>query len=136
MKPEGIKRVDAVFNARYAGATNAKKTIMVDAGSKFTPISVSPEDAEVLAVRQTILWRRDRPTVCACRPPIVGDYTPRHVLTNSAQAGLWFAQHTLTPWARKIEAEFARVLFADSSTHVEIDLSGFVRGDFRCPVDC
>ena len=37
---------------------------------------------------------------------------------------------TLSPWARKIEAEFARSVFpASSGFELELDLSGFLRGD-------
>ena len=35
-----------------------------------------------------------------------------------------------TPWARKIEAEFARSVFPTASGYeLELDLSGFLRGD-------
>jgi phage portal protein BeeE len=51
--------------------------------------------------------------------------------TNSDTAGRWFAQFTLAPWARKIEAEFARSVFADAGNYaLEIDLSGLMRGDY------
>jgi phage portal protein BeeE len=36
----------------------------------------------------------------------------------------------LTPWVRKIEAEFFRVLFSEPDVHLEIDLSSLMRGDF------
>lgn len=63
-------------------------------------------------------------------PPIIQSYE-HNTFTNSAQASLWFAQLTLTPWARKIEAEFARSLFGASRPYeLVIDLSGLMRGDF------
>ena len=127
VKPEGFARAEAAFNDRYAGSANAKKIILTDAGTKFTPISVSPEDAEVLASRR--FSGEEIARLFGVPPPIVGDYT-HGTFTNSAQAGLWFAQHTLTPWVRKIEAEFARVLFIGADTHLEIDLSGLMRGDY------
>jgi phage portal protein BeeE len=44
---------------------------------------------------------------------------------------LWFAQFSLTPWVRKIEAEFTRSVFGGSSGYeLEIDLSGLMRGDY------
>ena len=40
------------------------------------------------------------------------------------------AMFTLAPWARKIEAEFARSVFPSSGQfELELDLSGFLRGD-------
>jgi phage portal protein BeeE len=35
----------------------------------------------------------------------------------------------LSSWARKIEAEFVRTLFPGGAYEVELDLSGFLRGD-------
>lgn len=64
-------------------------------------------------------------------PPIVGIWD-HSSFTNSETAGRWFAQFTLAPWIRKIEAEFARSVFTAAgreSHHVEFDLSGFLRGD-------
>ncbi len=38
----------------------------------------------------------------------------------------------LAPWCRKIEAEFARSVFnGNDGMHLEIDLSGLMRGDFQ-----
>lgn len=47
-----------------------------------------------------------------------------------SQTGL--GRHTLTPWIRKIEAEFTRSVFSEAtraSHELELDLSGFLRGD-------
>lgn len=50
--------------------------------------------------------------------------------TNAGQASRWFATNTLTLWARKLKAEFARSVFTDPAFHIETDLSGQVRGDY------
>ena len=49
--------------------------------------------------------------------------------TNSREAGRWFAQFSLGPWVRKVEAEFARSVFTDPALHLEIDMSALMRGD-------
>jgi HK97 family phage portal protein len=92
------------------------------------PISVSPEDAEVLASRRFTVEELCR--LFQVPPPIAGDLS-HGTFTNSREAGRWFAQFTLAPWARKIEAEFARSVFGPGSTDcsLEIDLSGLMRGD-------
>jgi HK97 family phage portal protein len=127
IKPEGIRRIEAWFQDRFAGAANGKRVVFADAGSTFTPISVSPEDAEVLASRR--FSGEEIARLFNVPPPIIGDLS-HGTFTNSETAGRWFAMNTLTPWARKIEAEFARVLFASAGAHIEIDLSGLMRGDF------
>ncbi len=51
-------------------------------------------------------------------------------LSNSETAGRWFATFCLAPWARKIEAEFARSVFPTNGPYeLSLDLSGFLRGD-------
>ncbi len=129
ISPAGLRRMQQWFEDRYTGAANAKRVLFLDSGSKWTPISVSPEDAEVLASRHFSV-------VELCRlfnvpPPIIQSYE-NNTFTNASTASIWFATNTLTPWARKIEAEFARSVFADPSGgfHLEIDLSGLVRGDY------
>ena len=110
-----------------AGPRNARKFLLLEEGLTFDPTSVSPEDAELLASRRFSVEELCR--LFQVPPPIVQDYT-HGTFTNAAQAGLWFAQLSLTPWARKIEAEFARSIFTDDSFHLEIDLSGLMRGDY------
>ncbi len=126
---DGLRRLRAAFTDRYVGAANAKTVVVVDTETKFTPMSVSPEDAEVLASRQFSVIELCR--LFNVPPPIVQDYS-HSTFTNASQASTWFATNTLTPWARKIEAEFSRSVFADpnGAFHLEIDLSGLVRGDF------
>ncbi len=129
ISPEGVKRLEAFHSQKYQGADNAKRIMYVDKDTKFTPLSISPEDAEVLASRKFSVEEICR--LFNVPPPIVQDYS-HNTFTNSAQASLWFASNTLAPIARKIEAEFARSVFSDPTGryHLEIDLSGMVRGDY------
>jgi HK97 family phage portal protein len=93
-------------------------------------MSVSPEDAEVLASRRFTVEELCR--LFQVPPPIVQSYE-FNTFTNSAQADLWFARHSLQPWARKIEAEFARTVFGDATGtfHLEFDFSAMTRGDYE-----
>ncbi len=122
-------RVTAAFDRRHTGVGNARRVLVLDNDAKWKPLSVSPEDAEVLGSRRFSVEELCR--LFQVPPPIVQDYT-HNTFTNSAQASLWFAQFSLAPWCRKIEAEFARSVFnANDGTHLEIDLSGLMRGDFE-----
>ncbi len=125
----GIRRLEAHVQGLYTGAANGKRIMFVDKDTTFTPVSVSPEDAEVLESRRFSVIELCR--LFGVPPPIVQDYS-NSTFTNASQASTWFATNTLTPWARKVEAEFARSVFADPSGtfHLEIDLSGLVRGDY------
>jgi HK97 family phage portal protein len=128
MTPEQFNRVREQMSTIYAGAHNARKVLILDNRATWQALSVSPEDAEVLASRRFTVEELCR--LYQVPPPIIQDYT-HGTFTNASQAALWFAQLTLTPWAKKIEAEFARSVFGDDSAyHLEIDLAGLMRGDY------
>lgn len=123
---EGLKRQ---FKEAFAGSSNAAKAMVLDQGLKWKSVSVSPEDAELLASRRFTTEELAR--LYGCPPPIIGDLS-HGTFTNSETAGRWFAQHTLTPWIRKIETEVTRSVFSEAeraSHELELDLSGFLRGD-------
>lgn len=125
--PEAKKGLAEAFARRHEGAAKAGSTLVLDGGMTWKASQISPEDAELLETRKFGV-------VEICRlfqvpPPIVQAYE-NNTFTNAAQAGLWFATFCLAPWARKIEAEFARSVFsAGSNFELELDLSGFLRGD-------
>lgn len=115
------------FNTKHAGATNSGRALILDGGLEWQAAQISPEDAELLETRKFGV-------VEICRlfqvpPPIVQAYE-NNTFTNSETAGRWFATFCLAPWARKIEAEFARSLFPTGSPYeLDLDLSGFLSGD-------
>jgi HK97 family phage portal protein len=130
LSTEAKDYISRSFAERFSGAANAHKVPILEEGLEYTPIGVSPEDAEILASRR--LSVEDIARLFGVPPPIIQDYS-HGTFTNSAQAALWFAQLSLTPWARRIEAEFLRSVFSDPSGpyHLEIDLSGLTRGDYQ-----
>ncbi len=124
---EQAVQVRAGLNEKYTGSANARRVLVLPHGGEWQSISISPEDAEVLASRRFSVEELCR--VYQVPPPIIQDYT-HNTFTNAAQAALWFAQFSLGPWVRKIEAEFSRSVFTDPTMHLEIDLSGLMRGDY------
>lgn len=115
------------LDGRFKGASNAGRIGILDDGLKWTSVQISPEDAELLETRKFGVEEICR--LFQVPPPLVQDYS-HNTFTNSETAGRWFAMFTLAPWARKIEAEFARSVFPTSGTfELELDLSGFLRGD-------
>lgn len=101
--------------------------MVLDGGLTWETVQISPEDAELLETRKFGIEEICR--LFHVPPPLVQDYS-HNTFTNSETAGRWFAMFCLAPWARKIEAEFARSVFpADGPHEMELDLSGFLRGD-------
>jgi HK97 family phage portal protein len=129
LTPEQRSQLANNFREAFAGPSKAAKALVLDQGMTWTQISISPEDAEFLASRRFTVEELAR--IFGCPPPIVGDLS-HGTFTNTETVGRWFATHTLSPWIRKIEAEFTRSVFSEASrtTHrLEIDMSGFLRGD-------
>jgi HK97 family phage portal protein len=125
--PETKMGLRQQFESRHGGAGNAGRTLVLDGGLDWKAAQISPEDAELLETRKFGVEEICR--LFQVPPPIVQDYS-KNTFTNSETAGRWFATFCLAPWARKIEAEFARSLFpTNSSYELELDLSGFLRGD-------
>lgn len=127
MKPEQRASLRETFQARHGGPSKAGSTLILDGGMTWAASQISPEDAELLETRKFGVIELCR--LFQVPPPIVQAYE-NNTFTNAAQAGLWFATFCLAPWARKIEAEFARSVFpAGGPYELELDLSGFLRGD-------
>jgi HK97 family phage portal protein len=123
------KRLAESFRSAFAGASNAAKALVLDQGMKWKSISISPEDAEFLASRRFTVEELAR--IYNVPPPMAGDLS-HGSFANVETLLRFFAQGTLTPWVRKLEAEFTRSVFSAASrgTHsLELDLSGLLRGD-------
>ena len=127
LSSEQTKNLREQFDERFSGARNAGRALILGGGLSWKPAQISPEDAELLETRRFGVEEIAR--LFQVPPPIIGDYT-HNTFTNSETAGRWFATFCLAPWARKIEAEFSRSLFPIGSPYeLELDLSGFLRGD-------
>jgi HK97 family phage portal protein len=127
LTPQQMDSIKGQFVSRFTGASNAGRIGILQAGLKWESVQVSPEDAELLETRKFGIEEICR--LFQVPPPLVQDYS-HNTFTNSETAGRWFAMFTLAPWARKIEAEFARSVFPSSGAYeLELDLSGFLRGD-------
>ena len=129
LSPEQGEALRGAVREGWRGVRNAGELLVMSSGLKFTPLTISPEDAELLSARRFSTEEVAR--LYQVPPPIIGIWD-HSTFTNSETAGRWFAQFTLSPWIRKLEEAFRRSVFSYSTktTHeLEIDLSGFLRGD-------
>lgn len=127
LKPEQRVALREAFQNDHGGARKAGSTLVLDGGMTWKGVSLSPEDSELLETRK--FGTEEICRLFQVPPPLVQDYS-HNTFTNSETAGRWFAMFTLSPWARKIEAEFSRSVFPSAGPfELELDLSGFLRGD-------
>lgn len=121
-------RLRLAFQQRHQGTANARSVLLLESGAKWRQLSVSPEDAEVLASRRFSVEEVAR--LFGVPSPVVNDLS-HGTFHNSSEMIRHFAQSTLSHWCRKIEAEVSRSLLGTgpSDPVLEIDLSGLLRGD-------
>lgn len=108
---------------------NAGRIAVLGYGLKFQPLTTSPEDMEMLGARRFSVEEMAR--IFQVPPPLIQDYS-HNTFTNSHAAALWFAQHTLGPWVRKLEEALKRALFSAEERRtlsIEFDMSSLLRGD-------
>jgi len=125
MSDAARKRMKTEFED-YRSVDRARKTLLLEEGLQYKPLSVSPEDAEVLASRRFSVEEIAR--IYGVPPALIGDFSHMRI-ASSAVAASWFGQFTCLPIVRKIEAAFARSVFTDPAVQLDIDLSGLMRGD-------
>lgn len=127
--PDEIERLKHSVREAWSGVRRAGMIGVLAGGLDFTPISITPENLEMLAARRFSTEEIAR--LYQVPPPIVGIWD-HSTFTNSETAGRWFAQFCLAPWIRKLEEAFRRDVFSAASraTHeIEFDMTGFLRGD-------
>lgn len=124
--PDTAARLKVDWDSNFSGR-NAGKVAVAGDGLEWKSLQISPEDAELLESRKFGVVEIAR--LYGVPPPLIQDYT-NNTFTNSETASRWFAVFCLSPWARKLEAEFQRSVFAaDSNIELTLDLGGFLRGD-------
>jgi HK97 family phage portal protein len=118
------------FEQNYSGAQNAKRIMVLEEGLKWTSISVSPEDAQMLESRKFSTEQIAR--LFRIPPPVLGDLS-NGSYSNVTELGMWFHTHTIAPWLVRWERAIERSLFSDEGrrTHeVEFDTDVLLRGDY------
>ncbi|MCA8889644.1 MAG: phage portal protein [Parvularculaceae bacterium] len=128
--PENIEQIRELLHRKHTGAANAGRLMILSGGAvKYSTLATSPEDMEMLAARRFSVEEMAR--IFQIPPPLIQDYS-HNTFTNSHAASLWFAQHTLGPWVRKIEETLKRALFSERERRtlsIEFDMSSLLRGD-------
>lgn len=129
LSDEAKRGMSRSFTEQFTGPANARRGLLVlEEGAQFMVADTTPHDAEVLESRRWTVTELCR--LMQVPPPIVQAYE-NNTFTNAATADMWFARHSLMPWCKKVEREFARSVFgAGSDFHLEIDLSGLMRGSY------
>ena len=125
------QRVRESWQSTFGGSGNANKIAVLEEGMKYTPIGISPEQAQFLETRKFQINEIAR--IFRVPPHMVGDLE-KSSFSNIEQQSLEFVKYTLEPWVIRWEQSIQRTLL---STHekaryfVKFNLEGLLRGDYQ-----
>ena len=124
-------RVRESWTQTFGGSHNANKVAVLEEGMKYTPISISPEQAQFLETRKFQINEIAR--IFRVPPHMVGDLE-KSSFSNIEQQSLEFVKYTLDPWVSRWEQAMVRSLLTpDEKTgyFIKFNVDGLLRGDYQ-----
>ena len=124
-------RVRESWNKGFSGSQNAGKVAILEEGMKYTPISIAPEQAQILETRKFQINEIAR--IFRVPPHMVGDLE-KSSFSNIEQQSLEFVKYTLDPWVVRWEQSLSRALFTPEEKKkyfFKFNVEGLLRGDYQ-----
>lgn len=119
------------WNSTFGGSANSGKVAVLEEGMKYTPISISPEQAQFLETRKFQIDEIAR--IFRVPPHMVGDLE-KSSFSNIEQQSLEFVKYTLDPWVIRWEQSLSRSLLNENEKRkyfFKFNLEGLLRGDYE-----
>ncbi|RYJ72540.1 phage portal protein [Enterococcus faecium] len=123
-------RVRESWQSTFGGSGNANKIAVLEEGMKYTPIGISPEQAQFLETRKFQINEIAR--IFRVPPHMVGDLE-KSSFSNIEQQSLEFVKYTLEPWLVRWEQSIQRTLFSAEEKKqyfAKFNVEGLLRGDY------
>lgn len=123
-------RVRESWQSTFGGSGNSNKIAVLEEGLKYTPIGISPEQAQFLETRKFQINEIAR--IFRVPPHMVGDLE-KSSFSNIEQQSLEFVKYTLDPWVMRWEQSIQRSLLSvdeKKQYFVKFNLEGLLRGDY------
>lgn len=124
-------KVRDAWQSQFGGSSNSGKVAVLEEGMKYTPISISPEQAQFLETRKFQINEIAR--IFRVPPHMVGDLE-KSSFSNIEQQSLEFVKYTLDPWVIRWEQSMTRALLTldeKSEYFIHFNLEGLLRGDYQ-----
>jgi len=128
LSDEALKRMKESFDLASSGE-NAHKTAILEEGTKYTKIGITPEDSQFLETRK---YQRSEIAAIYRVPAHLINDLEKATFSNIEQLGLEFVTLCLMPWFTRIEQAIRRDLITreERKTYgVSFDISAMFRGD-------
>ena len=124
------ERVRESWNKGFGGE-NKHKVAILEQGMKYTPISISPNEAQFLETRKFQIDEIAR--IFRVPPHMIGDLE-KSSFSNIEQQSLEFVKYTLDPWVVRWEQSIKRTLLLPDEKGVyfaKFNVDGLLRGDYQ-----
>ena len=124
-------KVRESWQATFGGSGNANKIAVLEEGMKYTPISISPEQAQFLETRKFQIYEIAR--IFRVPPHMIGDLE-KSSFNNIEQQSLEFVKYTLDPWVSRWEQAMVRALLTPDEKKkyfFKFNVDGLLRGDYQ-----
>lgn len=125
------ERVRNSWSQSFGGSSNSNKIAVLEEGMKYTPISISPEQAQFLETRKFQINEIAR--IFRVPPHMVGDLE-KSSFSNIEQQSLEFVKYTLDPWVLRWEQALNRSLIPNKDKKkyfIKFNVDGLLRGDYE-----
>ena len=119
------------WNDAFGGTRNAGKVAVLEQGTTFKPISLSPQDSQLLETRKFSVEEICR--IFRVPPHLVQDLE-RATFNNIEQMSLDFVMYSLTPWIIRWEQSLSRSLLSREEKKqysIRFNVDGLLRGDYK-----
>ena len=119
------------WNAAFGGSSNSHKVAVLEEGLKYTPISISPNEAQFLETRKFQIDEIAR--IFRVPPHMVGDLE-KSSFSNIEQQSLEFVTYTLSPWMVRWEQSLSKALLSEEekvSYFFKFNVDGLLRGSYH-----
>ena len=132
--PGTVKDPDKIrssWEQGFSGSHNANKIAILEEGMTYTPISISPEQAQFLETRKFQLDEIAR--IFRIPPHLIGDLE-HATFSNIEEQSLEFVTYTLEPWLSRWEQSMQRCLLRpeEKSTYfIRFNVDGLLRGNYQ-----
>ena len=125
------KKVREAWMSQFGGSSNSGKVAVLEEGMKYTPISISPEQAQFLETRKFQINEIAR--IFRVPPHMIGDLE-KSSFSNIEQQSLEFVKYTLDPWITRWEQSLNKALLSDKDKNkffFKFNVEGLLRGDYQ-----
>ena len=131
LSEQAQQRLSHKFDQAYSGMGNSGKTLLLEEGMQYKPISVPPEEAQFLESRKYGVSEIAR--IYGVPPHMIGDLE-HATFSNIESQDINFAKHSILPECVSWEQELMRKLLNDAERaryEIEFNMEGLVRGDME-----